>query len=127
VKIRNCTQPACHSNYAFLKCIDKLPTAPEWSCTLIRVQGDVGPIENSTVDDPVEGKSEELELWMDDPVTCVRELIGNPAFDGSIAYAPEKVYADQEGQTHHYDEMWTADWWWKTQVSDQVLSVEHTL
>lgn len=70
--------------------------------------------------DPLEGEgnSEELELWMRNPVTCVQELIGNPAFNRSIAYAPEKVYIDREGQTHRYDEMWTGDWWWKIQVSN---------
>ena len=90
---------------------------------MIRVQGDVGPIENNAIDEPVEGDSEELELWMCNPVACMRELIGNPAFDGSMAYAPEKVYVDQEGQTRCYDEMWTGNWWWKTQVSDHLLSI----
>ncbi|KAF8122220.1 hypothetical protein EV363DRAFT_1183475 [Boletus edulis] len=112
---RNRTQPSYRSNYTFLKRIDKLPTGPEWSCKLIRVQGDVGPIENHAVDEPVEGDSEELELWMRDPVACIQELIGNPAFDGNMAYAPEKVYVDREGQTRRYDEMWTGEWWWKTQ------------
>jgi hypothetical protein len=61
-------------------------------------------------------KSEELELWMRDPVTCIQELIGNPTFNGSMAYAPEKVYVDQNGQERRYDEIWSGDWWWKTQV-----------
>ena len=30
--------------------------------------------------------------------------------------APEKVYTDPQAKTQCYDEMWTGDWWWKTQV-----------
>lgn len=76
---------------------------------------------NAAVDKPPDGECKELELWMHNPVACVEELIGNPTFDGSIAYAPERVYADQEGWTYHYNEMWTGDWWWKTQVSGHLM------
>ena len=62
-------------------------------------------------------ESEKLELWMWDPVDCIHELIGNPVFDRSIAYTPEKVYVDCKGKNRCYDEMWMGDWWWKTQVS----------
>ena len=94
-----------------MKTIDKLPTGPEWTCKLVHVQGDLEPAEDGPTDD------EELELWLRDPVACIRELIGNPAFHGQIAYAPEKVYLDCHGRTRRYDEMWTCDWWWRTQVS----------
>ena len=30
--------------------------------------------------------SEDLELWMQDPVECVKELVGNPAFFLKIFY-----------------------------------------
>lgn len=59
---------------------------------------------------------EDIELWRWDPVGCAEELIGNPTFDGSIAYAPERVYVDEGATIRRYDEMWTADWWWRTQV-----------
>ncbi|KAI6096074.1 hypothetical protein EDD16DRAFT_1698395 [Pisolithus croceorrhizus] len=45
--------------------------------------------------------------------------MGNPAFHGKIAYAPEKVYIDCHGTTQWYDKMWTGDWCWETQVSDK--------
>ena len=61
--------------------------------------------------------SEDLELWLRDPVECIRELIGNPAFREYISYAPEHAYADEAGAIRIFDEMWTADWWWETQVS----------
>lgn len=104
--------------------MDKLPTGPEWTCRLVRVHGDLGPLDDSELEDDVaeDGQTEELELWMRDPVACVRELMGNPAFDGSMAYAPEKVYIDAEGRTRRYDEMWTADWWWDMQVSPSHFS-----
>lgn len=65
---------------------------------------------------------EELELWRRDPVECVRDLIGNPAFKESMAYEPEHVYTDAMGGTRVYDEMWTGDWWWKMQVSVQAFT-----
>lgn len=118
-KTKNRTCPSFCSNYTFLKLIDQLPTGPEWTCQNIRTRGDLEPIESDAADSQLDDntESEELELWLRDPVTCVRELIGNPAFDGTLAYAPEKVYLDCNGQTRRYDEMWTGDWWWKTQVS----------
>lgn len=59
---------------------------------------------------------DELELYRRDPVECIRELIGNPAFHGHMAYAPEKVFRDKEKQVRVFDETWTGDWWWDTQV-----------
>ncbi|KAF8546324.1 hypothetical protein OG21DRAFT_1479689 [Imleria badia] len=100
---REWTQPSYQSKYTFMKLIDQLPTGPEWKCKLVQVR--------ATNDDSIE----ELELWLRDLVACVRELIGNPAFHGEIAYTPEKVYTDCHGTTRRYDEMWTGDWWWETQ------------
>ncbi|KAI9461411.1 hypothetical protein HD554DRAFT_2206691 [Boletus coccyginus] len=56
------------------------------------MRGDLDLIESNTSDGPLanDTDSEELGLWMRDPVTCVRELIDNPAFDDSMTYAPEK-------------------------------------
>jgi len=45
------------------------------------------------------------------------ELLGNPAFKNHIKCAPERKYKDAEGKIRVFDEMWTADWWWDTQVS----------
>ena len=63
--------------------------------------------------------TEEVELWRRDPIECIRELIGDPAFKDSLSYTPEKVYADAEGRERVYDEMWTGDWWWDVQVRDE--------
>jgi Plavaka transposase len=59
---------------------------------------------------------EKLELWRRDPVECVKDLMGNPAFADIMHFAPEKIYTDPEREDRQYDEMWTGDWWWNTQV-----------
>ncbi|KAI0279323.1 hypothetical protein BGY98DRAFT_1089274 [Russula aff. rugulosa BPL654] len=107
--IRSRYHPSYRSNYTFLKKVDQLPTGPEWMCRIIRTVGkllgeDGGPI------------IEEHELWIRNPIECVRGLIGNPAFREYMAYAPEKTYADKHGRVRRYDEMWTGDWWWKVQT-----------
>ena len=61
--------------------------------------------------------TEDLELWLWNPVECIAQLISNPAFEKSMSYVPEHVYADCAGIIQRYDEMWTADWWWDIQVS----------
>jgi hypothetical protein len=74
---------------------------------------------NQVNDDGEPLPAEKLELWRRDPVDCVRELLGNPAFKKDMKYAPERVYEDVEGNSRVFDEMWTGDWWWETQVKFQ--------
>lgn len=69
---------------------------------------------------------EELELWRRDPVECVKDLMGNPAFRDHMSYVPEEVFADSEGTSRIYDKMWTGEWWWKMQVS-ATASVDQSL
>ncbi|KAN0094971.1 hypothetical protein V8E55_003258 [Tylopilus felleus] len=111
---REQTQPAYKSTHTLMKLIDQLPTGPEWQCELVRMRGDaVIPREPGDIEADkghnieLEGEGEELELWL--------QLIGNVAFKNEMAYAPEKVYTDPQAKTQRYDEMWTGDWWWKTQ------------
>jgi hypothetical protein len=59
---------------------------------------------------------EELELWRRDPVKCVEELIGNPAFQEMMRFSPERVYRDANCTIRVYDEAWTGDLWWNIQV-----------
>jgi len=101
--MKNRTQPSYRSKYTFLQLVDKLPTGPEWTCRLVHVHGDLGPLDENNV--AMEGEIKELEFWMCDQVACIRELMGNLAFDGSMAYATEKVYTDAEGQTRRYNKM----------------------
>ena len=117
LQTRSRTQPSYHSKHTFLKAIDQLPIGPEWKCELVQVHGE---LENN--DEHEATNSEELELWLRDPVAYVRELIGNAAFRTEMAYAPKKVYIDPHGRTRRYDEMWTGNWWWECQVSTQRTS-----
>lgn len=59
---------------------------------------------------------EEVELWKRNPVDCVKELMGNPAFREYMSYAPEIVHTDAAQTNRVFDEMWTADWWAEIQV-----------
>jgi hypothetical protein len=99
-----------HNKYTFLKKVDQLPTGPEWVCDIVTITGNV-------VDDNGVAMEENVELWRRDPVECIKELMGNPAFKDYISYTPEHAYLDKEGDVRIYDEMWTADWWWNKQVS----------
>ena len=102
------------SAYTYFKQVDKLRTGPKWRYHMFDVKGDQ-PVEG---DDGQEGfMTETLELWYRDPIECIAELLSNPSFNGSVAYYPERVYADKARKTRIYDEMWTADWWWDIQVS----------
>lgn len=97
------TKPSFNNTYSFLKKIDQLPTGSDWVCDIVDVTGNrVGP--NG------EKLTEELELWRRDPVECIKELLGNPAFRETISYVPERVYSDHEGKDRIYDEMWTAEY-----------------
>jgi Plavaka transposase len=94
-----------------------LPTGPKWSYRTVTLTGDLHDENGNSLHD-------DFELWLRDPVECIKELISNPAFNGSIAYIPERVYTDSTGQSRVYDEMWTADWWWDMQVCCVPLSNE---
>ncbi|KAL1715521.1 hypothetical protein EV715DRAFT_207209 [Schizophyllum commune] len=96
----------------FLRYIDALPSGPEWICDEKRVQG-------NQVDANGAPREEVLELWRRDPIDCIRELVGNPAFKGKTVYAPQRVFREKDaahnGVNREYSEMWTADWWWDVQ------------
>ena len=89
-----------------LRKVDVLPVGPQWHCDIVNVTGDrEGP--------RGELLTEEMDLWRRDPVECIRDLMGNPAFKDVIVYEPVRV--KQEGQ-RYYSEMNTGDWWWNIQV-----------
>ncbi|KAI0369263.1 hypothetical protein BV20DRAFT_997121 [Pilatotrama ljubarskyi] len=92
----------------FLKAVDKLLEGTTWQCERFEAVG-------NEVDEDGQPRIETLELWRRDPVECIRELLGNPAFCEVMRYAPEKLYADPQGQERMYGEMWTGDWWWRLQ------------
>ncbi|KAJ6527697.1 hypothetical protein B0H19DRAFT_1214648 [Mycena capillaripes] len=99
-----------HNNHSFLLKVDQLPTGPDWTCKIVTAAG-------NRFDENDELMSEELELWMRNPVDCIKELMSNPAFRNHMAYAPERVYGRKDGRedSRIFDEMWTAEWWWNLQ------------
>ena len=66
---------------------------------------------------------EDLELWKCGPVECIKELIGNLAFQNLVSYVPQQAYADKAGLNRIFNEMWTADWCWDTQVRSTSLDI----
>lgn len=102
-------QPSFRSAHTFFTIVDSLPTGPRWDCQMVEITGDI----NDATGKPL---NEQVELWLRNPLECVAELIGNPAFDGYVSYEPERVYTNSTGRSRVYDEMWTGDWWWDIQV-----------
>lgn len=86
-----------------------LPQGPEWSCEIFESTGD-------ELDENGDARVEYLELWKRDPLECIRELVGNPAFKECLQYAPEQLFEDMYGKKRMYSEMWTAEWWEDIQV-----------
>ncbi|KAJ6562937.1 hypothetical protein B0H10DRAFT_2116493, partial [Mycena sp. CBHHK59/15] len=93
--------PSFHNSRAFLKRVDALPEGPEWFCHPFELLGD-------ELDADGNPKKEVLELWHRDPIECVRELLGNPAFTNQ-GYAPFRVFKNGNRTNREYSEMWTAD------------------
>ncbi|KAJ7100312.1 Zn-finger domain-containing protein [Mycena crocata] len=123
------TKVSYHNNYAYLQKVDALPTGPGWKCEIVTAAG-------NKLDENDEMMKEDLELWKRDPVECIKELMGNPAFLDYMAYVPERVYGNESGpdSSRIFDEMWTANWWWELQkklppgvvISPVILSSDKT-
>ena len=109
-QIQNKLQPSFQNKAELLDVVDQLPRSVDWKCKCITLTGDIRNSDGHA-------QTEELELWFRDPIECVRELIGNPAFNTGMKFAPERLYTSKDGSDHVINEMWTADWWWDMQVS----------
>jgi hypothetical protein len=108
-KIKDGANPAFHNTRSLLQRIDLLPEGPEWTCSAFRIKGD-------QLDGVGNLRTEDVELWHRNPVECIKELMGNPAFNRKQGYAPQKVYKNNDGTNREYSEMWTGNWWWNLQV-----------
>ncbi|THH04141.1 hypothetical protein EW145_g5737 [Phellinidium pouzarii] len=107
--LRSRSHPSFHNSRSLYQKIDGLPGTQGWNCQVITVAGDFSNPDGSPA-------SEEYELWSRDAFEIVRDLLGNPAFKDHMAYAPERIYCDNQGKSRRYDEVWTGDWWWNIQV-----------
>ncbi|KAJ6549168.1 hypothetical protein B0H10DRAFT_2243035 [Mycena sp. CBHHK59/15] len=102
-------QPSFDKKRTFLETIDSLPIGAPWSVKHIPLTGDV-------LDDDGAMHGETAELWFHDPVECVKELIGNPAFKAVMDYALTWLFIDADGKEELISEMSSASWWWKMQT-----------
>ncbi|KAJ7875486.1 hypothetical protein B0H14DRAFT_3083210 [Mycena olivaceomarginata] len=74
--------------------------SPKWTCYPFELEG-------NELDASGKPKKEVVELWCRDPVDCVHELVGNPAFRAKQHYAPYRIfkrfedgkYSNREGAT----------------------------
>ncbi|KIJ08909.1 hypothetical protein PAXINDRAFT_17990 [Paxillus involutus ATCC 200175] len=101
-------QPSFTSNYTLMKAIDKLPQSSEWKLKGVTIEGDLLGTDGQR-------QTEDVELWMRDPIDCIRELMANPTFRDAMCFEPQRVFDDKQGTMRRYDKMWTADWWWEMQ------------
>ncbi|KAG2111379.1 hypothetical protein BD769DRAFT_1674372 [Suillus cothurnatus] len=90
------------------KKIDELLHGPAWSCKKVSTKG------NKT-DENGQSLHKDVELWMCDPVECIKDLIRNPLFKEHMVYTPSQAYQDEAGSQQLIDDMWMADWWWDKQ------------
>jgi hypothetical protein len=106
--------PSFKDKRTFFKMIDKLPRVRGgWTCRELEV---VGNITQKGLDGEDVLMKEGLELWMRNPIDCIEELMEDPRFKDHMQYAPEKMFTGKDMNIRAIDEMWTAEWWWATQV-----------
>lgn len=67
------------------------------------------------IQDEIELLGTKRTFWRRDPMAAVQYLMGNPAFQASLCYCPQKEYDPNNERVYH--EMWSGDWWWRTQVN----------
>jgi hypothetical protein len=96
-----------------LEKIDALPDVPGWTCEVFEITGDQVDARDARSERKL---TEEVELWRRDPVECIKELIGNPAFQKHMRFEPERVFTDAKRTNEKFDNMWTCEWWWDLQV-----------
>ncbi|KDQ14715.1 hypothetical protein BOTBODRAFT_81307, partial [Botryobasidium botryosum FD-172 SS1] len=97
---RKRVRPSFKNATTFFEKIDQLPHGPNFQQHSIDVIGDL------TGDDgrPLR---QELDIWARNPIECIEEILGNPAFKKHSAYAPKKVYKTSPGKPRQrvYGEM----------------------
>ncbi|KAG8731527.1 hypothetical protein FRC10_001655 [Ceratobasidium sp. 414] len=88
-------------NAELMRDIDGLPKRPKWATVEVTVG---------------EGKHRRThKLYMRDVLEVVRELLGARRFKRWMRYAPERHWTTEDQKHRVYDEMWSGDWWWRTQ------------
>ncbi|KAJ6585887.1 hypothetical protein B0H19DRAFT_1060069 [Mycena capillaripes] len=126
-------KPSFDGKKDFFEKVYDLPGGVKWHCKIVDTKGDLPDLDKDPTGATM--RREQVELWFRDPVECVEELIGNPAFRDAMRYAPEKLYQDKKETIEVVNEMWTASWWWEIQkrlppgatVAPLILSSDKTM
>ncbi|KAJ4488961.1 hypothetical protein C8J55DRAFT_534745 [Lentinula edodes] len=110
-KVREDMKPPFKNTRTFLQFIDSLPRGPGFTCTPMKITGNIK-------DTNGDFRTEILELWHRNPLECVAEILANPLFTNHQVFEPERVFRQQKDgvpSNREYNEMWTGNWWWDTQ------------
>jgi len=65
-------------------------------------------------------EAKDTPVWYWNPIAAVRYILGHPQCKNQLLYAPVKRM--DSNSEYIYAELWTAEWWWKTQASFLVVS-----
>ncbi|KAH7880127.1 uncharacterized protein C8R40DRAFT_1158616 [Lentinula edodes] len=110
-KVREDMKPPFKNTRTFLQFIDSLPRGPGFTCTPMKITGNIKDMNGDF-------RTEILELWHRNPLECVAEILANPLFKNHQVFEPERVFRQQKDgvpSNREYNEMWTGNWWWDTQ------------
>ncbi|KAG6807731.1 hypothetical protein H0H92_006577, partial [Tricholoma furcatifolium] len=109
--IREGKKPSFHNTRSLLKRVDELPSGPEWYCQALQLVGDQKDSQGNF-------RTEELEVWMRNPVKCVEHLLEDPSIGKNNGYVPRRVFRNANRTNREYSESSTSDWMWQMQASD---------
>lgn len=59
-----------------------------------------------------------------DPIAAVRSLLDRPALQDHLTFTPVRKWSDRDAGQRRYNEIFTADWAWETQVSQRRLTCQ---
>jgi hypothetical protein len=57
-----------------------------------------------------------VTLYWRDPLAAIQSLLDRPSLAEHLEYAPRRVWDDDTKENRVYNEIFTGDWAWKTQV-----------
>jgi hypothetical protein len=87
-----------------MKDIDKLPRGAGWTVQAMQIEG-------------AKGKKEIVELWKQNALEIVKQLLRNKRLSKHINFKPHIKWTSLEKTERIRDEMYTADLMWQLQVS----------
>ncbi|KAI0683931.1 hypothetical protein BC835DRAFT_1209230, partial [Cytidiella melzeri] len=82
---QNCSKLSFKDKQVFLKAVDGLPRSPEWQWETFELH-----VEETDGGEEDCANQEVFELWEQNPVECIGELLANPTFKYHLHYVPEQ-------------------------------------